>query len=108
MAIAAALQAAALVAALWGTLRLASGVAFLCPAIILGVILSRMGPTIHWGNVTLLEKAFLAVNLASALVSLLLLRRNGRPAGLFWAIWIANSLSCAAMIYLAFFFRLFG
>ena len=101
-------QGVALLAGLWGgAIRLAGGIAFVCPSIILGVCLGGMGPRIQWGDVTALEAGFLIVNLASAAVSLFLLRTGGRPAALFWAVWTVNSLSCAMMIYLAFFFRLF-
>ena len=104
----AASQGAVLVAGLWGRApRLGCGVAFLCPAVILGICLSRMGPGIEWSHVNRLEAGFLALNLASALVSLFLIPTSGRPLALLWSVWIANSVSCAFMIYLAFFFRLF-
>lgn len=101
-------QGVAFVAGMRGvSRRFASGAALLCPTIVLGVCLSRMGPRMEWSAISRLEAGFLLFNLASALACVFLLRTGGRPPALFWAAWIANGLSCAMMIYLAFVFRLF-
>ena len=102
-------QGAALVARMVGerTAGFACWVALLCPSIIVAFCLSRMTGNIQSGNVSGLEAAFLLFNVASAAASVFLLRTNGGPAALFWTVWVANSASCAFMVYLAFFFRLF-
>jgi len=81
--------------------------ALACPLVVLAVCLARMGPLTNGSDVTPLEQAFLGINVANAIGALVLLLRNGGPKAAAWAVWLVNSASCAAMVYLAFFFRLF-
>lgn len=52
--------------------------------------------------------AFLAVVIASFLLSLALLYRKGISALFFWPAWLLNLLCCFVFVYLAFFFKLTG
>src|SRR5262249_46457326 len=101
------LQVVTLVASLRsGISRFSCLGSFLCPSVILGFCVSGMRP-IHWSNLRRVEVAFLIFHVASILVSLLFIRPSGRPPALFLAVWLANSVLCTMLLYLAFFFRLF-
>ena len=81
--------------------------ALLCPLGILTICVARTGMSNHWASLQSAELAFLAGNLASAVAAIGLILRSARPAWAIAGLWLVNSLFCAFMVYLAFFFRLF-
>lgn len=100
-----ALQGASLWAGWAGAGRVADWVALLCPAGVLALTLGRMSPGSDWRPI---ETAFLAMNLACLGLALVLLWSGAAaPVAARWGLWAVNSLSCAILVYLAFFFRLF-
>lgn len=110
-----ALQAVALWPLLSGPRRLALAAELLCPLAVLTLCVSRMafdGTTAWFSALRPLEAAFLVINLTAAVVAAGLLLAAGAAAeeargAAAWAVWCVNTASCAAMVYLAFFFRLF-
>ena len=104
-----AVQGAALLAMVTGWRAWADCVALLCPLTILALCLARMPIGIQGVEMRPVEVAFLTVNVVSAVVAATFLLRHFAAAPVWGrgAVWVVNSLACAAMVYLAFFFRLF-
>lgn len=89
----------------------ATWVALACPLAVLALCIGRMsfdGPLSLWRGLRPLEQVFLAGNVLLALAAAgLLLGRVGAASATGWLLWVFNTASCAVMVYLAFFFRLF-
>ncbi|OIP63253.1 MAG: hypothetical protein CO150_07720 [Nitrospirae bacterium CG_4_9_14_3_um_filter_53_35] len=101
-------QVAALAAGLKGSVRLGSWISLLCPLILLGIYFTNMRRMQSWSNLKPIEFSFLAINVVTIPLLLLLCQTRGRPPQLlFWAVWTVNSCLCTIMIYAAFFSRVF-
>lgn len=91
--------------------RLATWVALACPLAVLALCIGRMsfdGPLSLLRSLRPLEQVFLAGNAVSALAAAgLLLGKVDSASEMGWLLWAFNTVSCAVMVYLAFFFRLF-
>lgn len=95
--------------ALWaGRLSLAAWAALLCPVAVLALVLTRMS-FVQGLAVRPLEWAFLLLNATAVLAAAAWLLRPAGEAGWWatWGLWALNTAACTAMVYLAFFFRLF-
>lgn len=103
-----AVQGVALFATASGATRWAAWAGLLCPLGILALCANRMSLGVTGVSPRPIELMFLAANLASAtLAALHLWRAGAAPVWTRWGLWIVNTASCAVMVYLAFFFRLF-
>lgn len=90
-----------------GRPRLAVWGGVLCPLCVLVICAARIHLGGQWASLRGSEIGFLMANLASAGVGLVQWRRAAPRTGVAWGGWLLNTASCACMVYLAFFFRLF-
>ena len=104
------LSASQLAAGIWGlagSRRALQWAALICPIAILAILAARWQWSIPWATLRSAEIAFIAVNVVSAAVAIGTLRAATAPLVALWGHWLINSLLCGAMVFLAFFFRLF-
>jgi hypothetical protein len=99
------LQAIILALGLKQVYRVASWLAWLCPAILLSCWLLGAVSNSYW-QMGKLDIIFLALDIPTLLLSVVLLLRKGAPPLFFWNLWILNLVLCFGAVGLAFFFKL--